>query len=142
MLLIKAPVRYDNWGSGEFGAPRKNVDRRYQHKGVDYAAQAGSVVVSPINGRVSRLGYCYATAGPRAEYRLIEVIDELGAAVRFLYLRPIVEVGQKIAIGDEIGAVQDLSKIYTGIKNHCHIDVHYNGSFIDPDRYLFANCNN
>lgn len=142
MLLIKAPVRYDSWGCGEFGAPRKSGDRRYQHKGVDYAAQAGSVVVSPLAGRVSRLGYCYATTGLRAEYRLIEIIDELGATVRFLYLRPLVEVGQKIAIGDEIGAVQDLSKIYTGMKNHCHIDIKYNGSFIDPERYLFANCNN
>jgi len=135
MLLIKAPVRVDKWGSGEFGAPRRNGKGRYAHKGIDYAAEHGSIVLSPVRGRVNRLGWCYATSGPKSEYRLIEIETD-DAMIRFLYLRPLVEAGQKINTGDELGVVQDLSKIYQGIKNHCHIDVRVNGSNIDPNNYL------
>ena len=132
MITIIAPQRAtDRHGSGRYGARRGTR----LHMGIDYAAWPGSLVCSATDGIVTRIGQCYAELD-KALYRLIEIERQDGALIRYLYLSPHVNAGQKIKRGQVIGSAQDLRTIYEGITPHVHVDVKIGGKFVDPDIYF------
>ena len=130
MIHLITPKRgTDNWGSGEFGAPRG--DRK--HRGIDYAALPGSLVLSPVTGTVTKLGYPYSDD---LEFRYVQITSEDGADHRVFYVDPNVKVGDRVFQGRSvIGEAQDLTGRYPGITPHVHYEIKLNGSYIDPEAY-------
>jgi len=111
------PLRgVDKWGSGAFDAPRGS--RR--HTGVDFAAEPGSILLSPVAGVVTKWGTVYADT-PVYEY--IQVTDSGGRMHRFYYVQPTHPLGSEMVVLGRLGVVQDITTRYEGIKNHVHYEI-------------------
>lgn len=130
MLELIPPQRMtDKFGSGLYHAPRGNR----LHNGVDKLAVPGSQLKSLTDGRVTKLGYAYSDD---LSYRYVQVSDGIGHELRYFYILPSVELGQKIVKGTVLGEVQNLDKRYPGIGNHFHFEVMHSGVYIDPEEYF------
>lgn len=130
-LSFLAPRRTsDSFGSGHYGAPRGSRI----HSGIDFAARPHSLLLSPIAGEVTKLGYPYSDD---MEFRYVEVTDSDGLRHRFFYIFPGVAFGETIDVGDPLGTVQDLEPRYPGITPHAHYEIRQDpGNLpIDPDEY-------
>jgi hypothetical protein len=111
---------HDSYGEGAFGSRRDGGSRR--HEGVDYMAEAGQLVASPISGYVTKIGYAYAGD---SSLKFVEVTNPaLRIAARVFYVAPGVEVGQPIAIGKPIGVARSLQRKYPrGMTDHVHLEI-------------------
>jgi len=114
-----APRGHDDFGDGQFGARRDGGAR--EHEGVDYVAKAGQDVAAPISGYVTKIGYAYAGS---SDLTFVEISNPaLGYVARAFYVKPGVEVGQTVRLGQVIGEDQSLQKHYPGITDHVHLEV-------------------
>jgi hypothetical protein len=86
----------------------------------------GELICSPINGTVTRIGYCYEST---KKYKLVEILDKNKQSIwRLLYLDPTVVAGEEVSAGTVIGAAMDISEKYsTSMIPHVHVEV-----VIDP----------
>lgn len=125
MIACILPTRKpDRHGAGHYGASRGTRT----HRGIDLAAQPGSLILSNVDGVVTKLGYPYAD---HLEYRYVEITAGL-IRHRFFYVEPLVNFGQDVAVGDIIGEVQDLSPLYEGITPHIHYEQKMGNKYLDP----------
>lgn len=118
--------RYDNHGSGAFGASRG----LRKHIGVDLKAEPGEKVYAPFAGEITKYGWAYANE----DYRYIEITGE-NHRVRLFYseLDPAHFVGKEIFEDQFLGVIQDLTTKYEGITNHLHFELYdLAGNIIDP----------
>ncbi|MDZ4371033.1 MAG: peptidoglycan DD-metalloendopeptidase family protein [Phenylobacterium sp.] len=111
---------HDAYGFGHFGARRDGGSRR--HSGVDYVANAGQTVASPISGYVTKIGYAYSG---EQSLKFVEVTNPaLQVAARVFYIDPKVEVGQAVAMGRPIGRAKSLQRKYPGgMTDHVHLEI-------------------
>ena len=136
-MRVIAPIRgNDQHGSGAFGASRGGGTRK--HNGVDIACVKGTTVISPVAGKVTKIGFPYDPKDLSKGYlRYVEVTTEKKNRHRFFYITPKVDVGDLIAIGDVLGATQGLTSVYIGITDHFHYEVIDPwGAFIDPTAWV------
>lgn len=113
------PRGHDDFGDGQFGARRDGGAR--EHEGVDYVATAGQDVKAPISGYVTKIGYAYAGD---TGLTFVEITNPaLGYVARAFYVKPGVEVGQTVRLGQTIGVDQSLQDHYPGITDHVHLEV-------------------
>ncbi|CAN5515815.1 hypothetical protein BH10PSE3_BH10PSE3_17860 [soil metagenome] len=113
------PRGHDDFGDGQFGARRDGGAR--EHEGVDYVARAGQDIAAPISGYVTKIGYAYAGS---SDLTFVEISNPaLGYVARAFYVKPGVEVGQAVRLGQVIGQDQSLQRHYPGITNHVHLEV-------------------
>lgn len=127
-MFIVPPIRgSDQQGCGYFGASRG----ARLHNGVDFVAQPGDPVRAFLPGVVTKLGYPYAGD---LSFRYVEVQRPNGDCVRYFYVSPTVETGDRVAAGDMLGTCQALP--YEGITPHYHFEVRVRGQFVDPIKYL------
>lgn len=132
-ITVLIPKRgRDSWGEGHFGASR---GKKRTHMGVDYCVAEDSVLISPITGHVTKLGYPY---GDDLTYRYVEVKDHHGARHRFFYVEPDVEPGDVVFEGEtELGTVQNIVRRYPvprGMKNHIHYEIiDADGLYVNPE---------
>ena len=124
--VVCPPRRTDQQGSGHYGASRG----QRKHNGVDYACYPDSIVLSNVNGIVTKLGYPYASD---LSYRYVQITCiETGLSHRYFYVEPAVNKGDHIKIGDAIGASQELH--YSGIVQHIHYEIKdSDGNYVDPN---------
>ena len=130
----------DNWGSGYFGAPRRNANgTRYTHRGVDVIVFQGQSIFSPISGYVKRYAKPYGDADPKWFGVLIEGTGKhLGLEMKIFYFLPYPSViGRNIIQGEYIGDAQKISERFPGMTDHVHVEVRQNGNLIDPTGWLF-----
>lgn len=132
MIKVILPERgIDPGGNGMFGAPRGTR----LHMGVDYAAAPESIVLSPVKGRVTKVGYPY---GDDLSYRYVQVTTKDGEAHRLFYVEPLVDIGNNVKVGDKLGIVQDVSQRYPipkGMKPHVHYEIKdANGVYMNPEK--------
>jgi murein DD-endopeptidase MepM/ murein hydrolase activator NlpD len=134
MLTVITPARgADSYGSGDFGAPRNGSHPK--HRGIDFGALAGSDLLSPVLGRVTKLGYPYADD---LTFRYVEITDGDLNRHRFFYTLPVVALGELIKPGDIIATVQNISGRYQSsskkpMVNHIHYEViDDHGVYVDP----------
>ncbi|MCK5041485.1 MAG: M23 family metallopeptidase, partial [Sphingomonadales bacterium] len=126
-------MRNDNYGFGHFGAPRtSNSSNRKTHNGTDYLAEADQEVRACISGKVSKIGYPYASD---LQYRYVEITNDDGYSVRHFYVFPAsdIDVGTKVKQGQAIGQCQNLAKKYRGMKNHVHVEIKKDGELLNPE---------
>ena len=138
MLCAKLPPRgTDAWGSGEYGASRGD----HKHRGFDYAVTAGTYIVSPCIGKVTKLGYPYAWSDDSINYRYVEITDLVGNKHRVFYIDPLVYKGESVHVLTTIGIAQDISAKYHDKKlspmiNHVHVEViDPRGDTINPESF-------
>jgi hypothetical protein len=115
----------DDWGSGAFDAPRGSR----KHKGIDPICCAGDDVCSLTYGSVSKLGWCYIwdKYPDRKHMRYVEVTLD-GNRFRYLYVTPLVSLGDKVAPGMPLGSSIDLNQVFIHpdrgpITQHYHLEV-------------------
>ena len=138
MLTIMPVVRNkDIWGEGRYEAPRRKKGRIYKHKGVDYSAYPGSVILSPVDGVIERIGKPYSDPS-KDDFKLIVIKVDEQTYIKIMYIWPIVDTGYSIKKGTTIGLVQDLTTIYNGITNHFHLEVEVEGVNVNPEIWITA----
>lgn len=96
-------------------------------------APANSVVLAPVTGVVTRLGYPYASD---MSLRYVE-ITEGGFAHRLFYVRPSIGFHEDTVAGvTPIGFVQDLTRKYPdGMSNHVHYEIKRDGEYFNPESF-------
>ena len=134
--MIIPPIRgRDNWGDGSYGASRRKKGHTYTHKGIDYACYPDSIILSPVNAIVSRVGRP-SLDKKKAHLKLIELIVDRQTKIKIMYIDPIVNAGDNVEIGGYLGISQDLTKIYNKITNHYHLEVIIEGVHVNPKIWL------
>jgi murein DD-endopeptidase MepM/ murein hydrolase activator NlpD len=100
------------------------------HRGTDFAAPAGTPIVSVLDGVV-------AAAGPSGGYgTMVLVQHSSGLATRYAHMSSVdVRVGETVRAGDRLGAVGS-----TGVSTgpHLHFEVLVDGAAVDPLPWLRA----
>ena len=126
----------DSQGSGAFGASRG----ARKHRGVDFVAKPGVQLLSPVNGFVSKYGFPYHDINKR-KFRYVAIVDDAGDEHRFMYvsLPRGLTIGQRVEVGDLIGNVQNIAKLYDGMKNHVHYEIVRRSAdkriYVDPEKF-------
>jgi len=118
----------DKWGAGHFGAPRGN----HTHHGIDYQCPAGSEVLSPCEGEVTKLGYAYPDD---LSFRYVQITSD-GKDHRIFYVEPSVFIGDAISVDQVIGTAQDLTDRYPDITPHVHHEIKVGDEYIDPEESI------
>jgi len=118
--------------SGAFGMRQRHpvTGARTMHNGVDFAANIGTPIFAPADGKVVKVRYS-KTLGRTL------VIDH-GYGVRTLYghLKVAkVKVGQEVKRRDLIAEIGNTGLMVTG--PHLHYEVHVNGRPVDPMKYIY-----
>lgn len=99
------------------------------HKGMDISAKAGTTIKAAATGTVKFAGY----KGSLGNLVIIE--SEKGIETYYGHCSKIyVKKGQKVTAGDKIAAVGQTGAA-TG--PHLHLEIHVNGSVINPQKYLY-----
>jgi hypothetical protein len=134
----------DDWGGGLYGDSRGVRD----HNGVDYRYDPGEPILSPVVGRVSKLGYPYQDD---LSYRYLEVTALTNYADyrwRFFYVepKPGLSVGDDIGLFTVLGKAQDISARYPAnadkgtMGNHVHLEIiDTDGEYVNPKHLLPIN---
>jgi hypothetical protein len=121
----------DNFGSGQYNAPRDGGTRL--HKGLDLISAPGEMIKSPISGTIIKEVIAYAD-DPQYKGVLIKGTGEFAdLEVKILYVRPL--IGGNVKAGDIIGMAQDITLRYPGITNHIHMEVLKKGVIADPTEF-------
>jgi len=125
----------DAYGSGHYGASRGTR----KHLGIDFACMQGTIILSPVNGFITKLGYTYKDD---LSFRYVQVTTADHYNYRFFYVKPSVKMGDAVNVDSPLGVVQDLTKRYpanerheSAITNHCHFEItNEAGQHINPEK--------
>lgn len=115
-----APRTEDAYGYGAFGASRDGGSR--DHEGVDWIAEPGQKVVTPISGYVTKIGLAYAGD---TDLKFVEITNPaLGYVARVFYVNPTVNLGDALRLGQAIGEAHTLQIKYPdGMTDHVHMEL-------------------
>lgn len=137
MFTIIPPTRkQDTWGSGAYNASRDGGKRR--HLGIDYACLPDSVILAATAGVVTKIGFPYydSVNTHKNHFKYVQVTTGLGYVIRYMYISPLVELGDSISKGTPLGISQDLRDVYIGITPHVHVGIKQGSIVIDPEEYF------
>lgn len=121
----------NGWISSAFGRRIDPFTGRYaNHNGMDFAARAGTDVLSVAAGIVTE-------AGDRFGYgRIVEINHGNGYVTRYGHnSQVLVKAGDMVNKGQRIALMGSTGRS-TG--PHVHFEVLYNGSVVNPERYIQA----
>ncbi|WP_295316760.1 M23 family metallopeptidase [Roseobacter sp.] len=126
-LPVKRAFRF----TSDYGFRRDpKTGGRRMHKGVDFAAPAGTDLHATADGVVIQAGW-------QSGYgRLVKIQHEFGIETRYAHLSKIrVKVGQRVSRGDHIGDMGASGRV-TGV--HLHYEVRVGGKAVNPMIYIKA----
>lgn len=120
------PRGFDDFGSGAFHASRGNR----KHNGVDYACVPGQDIYMPVEGKIERIAYPYASdlkwMGCYLTNRYIGIM--------MFYIRPNHKlIGQHIKQGDIIGKAQNIANKYNTKDKTMTPHVHLQIQWVNPE---------
>ncbi len=104
------------------------------HTGVDIAAPIGTDVLSASSGTVCKIwndklmGRCVTVDHGDSIYTTYMNLSEDSAAN--------LSVGDKVAMGQSIGAIGESALIEISEEPHLHLEMKVNGSYVDPLEYM------
>lgn len=136
ILSPTKPLRYrgcDAGGCGHFGASRSGGTRK--HRGIDILTVEKEAIFAPISGKI-RIAKPYPDDN---NYSGVEIYGS-NFNVKIFYFQPIVKAGQIVEQGQLIGYAQQISKKWTGVKDHIHLELRYAGVSepIDPKPFIVS----
>ena len=118
----------DEHGSGLYGAGRGT--RR--HRGADFICIPGQQIVAPTRGRVVRIAHPYAEPHESVMYSGI-VLKGNDVEIKMFYFQPLQAVLRTtVREGQLIGHAQDISKKYSGMIPHVHLEIRS----INPELFI------
>ncbi len=120
---LSRPVR------GAIISSNYGMRRGGMHKGVDFAAKSGTRISAADGGTVTWAGW------KRGGWGYLVVINH-GNGIETYYAhnsKVLVSVGQKVAKGEQIARMGSTGNS-TG--PHCHFEVHVNGRYTNPWKYI------
>ena len=125
--FLKAPLQYRYISSGFSYARLNPVTRKVApHRGIDYAAPAGTPAVSIGNGTVTQAGW----SGPYGISVLVRHNDTYSSRYgHFSRLAKGIRVGAKVSQGQVVGYVGSTGES-TG--PHLHYEIHKFGALVNP----------
>ncbi|MFK7881072.1 DUF5930 domain-containing protein [Roseobacter sp.] len=126
-LPVKKAFRF----TSEYGFRRDpKTGGRRMHRGVDFAAPAGTDLFATADGVVIHAGW-------QSGYgRLVKIQHEFGIETRYAHLSKIrVKVGQRVSRGEHIGDMGASGRV-TGV--HLHYEVRVGGKAVNPMIYIKA----
>ena len=126
----------DGYGWGTFSAHR---DGGRKHAGVDLVAPPGTLVTSPVSGRIAIFDPYGRDEDKRGKLSAVQITTDDGYVIRLMYVEPgELENGDYVGAGDSLGTVQDLSDVYppkddgSAMTNHVHLDIRRGRTYLDP----------
>lgn len=124
----------DKHGSGYYGAPRG----KRKHKGIDLVCVGGTLILSPVDGVITRTDGIVYSDPKKLKYRYVEITDSEAVHCRFFYVKQLdIDLGLKVKRGDVIGAAQGVEFLYEGITPHIHFEARLDKkTYLDPLEYL------
>lgn len=130
----------DAFGGGGFNAPRSRSGKSYGHKGLDFLANPGDLLIMPFQAFVTRQGLAYSGADLGSLH--LEGIGEwVGYTAKILYAIKLgtLEFNQGVLAGGPLGEAQDVASYHEKkagdgrkMKNHVHFELRHKGELIDP----------
>jgi len=128
---------HDSFGSGAYQATRTTAGRTRLHGGIDFASDAGQVVIAPMAGTVTREAKPYSDGGPWDTGLWIESSEREALIVKMFYARPLPGIiGTYVREGDPVAIAISLQDKYPGITDHVHTEIWFAGRRIDPVSYF------
>lgn len=139
-LLPFHHLRKDKVGDGSYDPIEKGGTRpTKKHNGVDLIATPGSIVTSPINGKVVRKSFPYGSSSPYQGVLLKGTQEHAGIEFKIFYIIPDDDlIGKEVKKGDRIGIAQKISAKYPGALDHIHVEMYVENQIQDPTKALFA----
>ncbi|MFC1475750.1 M23 family metallopeptidase [Candidatus Zixiibacteriota bacterium] len=118
--------------SGAFGMRQRHpvTGERSMHNGVDFAADVGTPVIAPADGKVVKVWYSRSLGK--------SLLIDHGYGIRTMYghLREAkVKVGQEVKRRELIAVIGRTGLLTTG--PHLHYEVHLSGQPINPMNYIY-----
>ncbi|WP_298971495.1 M23 family metallopeptidase [uncultured Roseobacter sp.] len=126
-LPVKQAFRF----TSDYGFRRDpKTGGRRMHRGVDFAAPAGTDLHATADGVVTHAGW-------QSGYgRLVKIEHDFGIETRYAHLSKIrVKVGQRVSRGEHIGDMGASGRV-TGV--HLHYEVRVGGKAVNPMIYIKA----
>lgn len=120
----------DPAGCGDYHCPRGER----LHLALDYLAEPGAPVRSPIDGTIERFGFPYFDD---LRYELVAIRHQNGCLAKLMYVSPRVEKGAAVQAGDIIGTAQDIRLRYPGhpqMSQHIHLQMSCDGKRVNPTK--------
>lgn len=134
------------WGNGYaengyFEVPEIKEQKEYEiidykliSTGVDIATVAGESFASPIDGVIRRLEYDINSIW---EGVVIEGEGRFaGVTLRLLGIKPALQVGEKVQVGDDLGVTLDPGKDFEGVRPYVQIEYYLNGKRADAKIFV------
>jgi len=110
-------IRRDTQGQGDYRASRG----RRVHKGCDYLCDPGQNIVSPIEGKITRIAYPYAKD---LRWQGCVIVGTF-FTIKMFYFKPFEDlIKQDVQQGQHIGFAQNISKKYSqAMQPHIHLQI-------------------
>lgn len=124
-------LRSDPAGDGSWQASRDGGKRK--HNGIDLTCNPGGILLCPVDGQVTKLGYAYEDD---LSWRYVQITDRGGLHHRFFYVDPWVEVGDVVTPLASLGVFQNVAQRYRDprMTPHLHYEVkNQRGKYIKPE---------
>ena len=124
------PVKNGNLAQANVFCYDKTLDRYATHKGMDFAAEAGTEVLAAVDGTVVSIFTKDQLYGA-----VITVKHDNCMQTVYKYIDPVetLKVGDKVNRGDVIAKVAKATGAENKEGDHLHFEVYENGEQIDPD---------
>jgi murein DD-endopeptidase MepM/ murein hydrolase activator NlpD len=121
--------------TSSFGKRRCPVSKTHKHhKGIDIAANLGTLVVAPGPGKVESVTLNTKKGAKSGHGRRIILDHGFGIKTLFAHLgQVLVKPGEKVTVGQSIGTVGRTGRS-TG--PHLHYEVIVNGQNVNPEKYI------
>ena len=127
------PVKEVNLSQAHVFCYDKTLDRYAVHKGMDFAAEAGTQVLAAVDGTIESIFKNDQLYGA-----VIRIKHDNGVETVYKFIEPAetLKVGDKVSRGDVIATVAKATGAENKEGDHLHFEVYENGTQIDPDEKL------
>lgn len=104
-----------------------------KHKGMDFAAAAGTEVVAPVDGTVTEIISKSERFGAVIK---IKHANDIETVYKFVVPSSTLKVGSAVNRGDVIATVAKATGVEISEGDHLHMELYVKGVAADPDDYL------
>lgn len=127
------PVENANITKAQVFAYDKTMDWYRLHKGTDFTAEAGALVVAAVDGVIKEVSKSDVFYGA-----VIEIEHANGVKTVYKFIEPAenLKKGDKISRGQTIGTIAAATGVENADGAHLHFEVYKNGTLAELDEYL------